>query len=88
MYKNKNGNMEIEDFIKLIHNGIDNYLKEYSPLNDMCPPVKLIDDKILCFYCGECWVNCLAQVKEYKDYYKVGNKKYPKNELSKEELCE
>jgi len=80
--KNRNGNMSMDEFLKLIHtNQTDNYMRKFSTLRDKCPPKELIDKDTICFYCCDDWRNCLSQVKESKDHYKVKNKKYMKDDL-------
>lgn len=83
-FVNKNGNMNIEKFIYLIYtNQLDEYIR-YSKLEThQCPPRELISSKVQCFYCINDWEHCISQVKEYKTYYKVKNKKYIKKDLDK-----
>ena len=82
IYNNKNGCMDIIDFIKLIYkNNYDEWVRKHEVANQPCPPYELINDKIQCFYCTGCIEQCRNRVKEYKDYYRIGKKKYYKNEL-------
>lgn len=87
VYKNKNGNMTIEDFLKIKHSqGIREYYRGHRTNIHPCPPMELIDSHQQCFFCLDCFDYCESQVKEYKDYYKVRKKKYYKKDL--EEECE
>ena len=82
VYKNKNGNMSTSDFISLIHNEkLDDYMRKFRTTDDKCPPMELIKSNQQCFFCIDCFKHCTNQVKEYKDYYKIKNKKYTKGEL-------
>lgn len=81
-FQNKNGFMDIKDFVKLIHTGgIDGWMRNHKLNIHPCPPYELINDSIQCFYCVECTNHCISRVKEYKDYYKVGKIKITKEEL-------
>lgn len=82
VYVNKNGNMEIVDFVRLIHNGeYDSFIRGHRVSDQPCPPMKLIDSKQMCFYCFSCFEHCKKQIKENKDYYVVNKKKYMKSDL-------
>lgn len=84
IYKNKNGNMELIDFIKLIHtNQLEDYMRKFSTLRVPCPPYELIDTNPNCFRCMDCFRNCISKVKEYKSHYQFGKIKFPKDELKK-----
>lgn len=83
IYKNKNGNMSVEDFVKMIHNDeLDGHMRKFQTLKDPCPPYDLIDDSILCFYCVDCTKQCASKVKEYKNHYTVGKRKFLKEDLN------
>lgn len=82
VYVNKNGNMEVEDFVELIHKGkLDIYMRKFRVSDDQCPPMKLISNDVVCFYCKSCHDQCKAKVKEYKTYYQVGRDKFMKVEF-------
>lgn len=83
VYKNKNGFLDLRDFIYLIHNRekLDKYMRGFTTLNDKCPPMQLISGNQQCFFCIACINYCKEQVKEYKTYYKVGKNKYNKEEI-------
>lgn len=90
VYKNKNGNMDVEDFIRLIHKGdkgFEQYMRDFKTTKHPCPPLKLISNNQQCFFCIDCLKYCKNQVKEYKNYYKVGSKKYPKEEFDEDREC-
>lgn len=82
LFKNKNGNMDIIEFLNLIDKGeIDNY-KKYKRLSlHKCPPTELIPIGQQCFYCMECINGCLDRVKNQKTGYKVGRKRYKHDEM-------
>lgn len=77
VYKNKNGNMSVIEFLNLIDKDeLDNY-KRYKKLSlHKCPPKELIDIKQTCFYCIDCVNSCMDRVKIQKTGYKVGRKRY------------
>lgn len=86
IYNNKNGNMTIEEWVKLIHSGeIDSWMRKHKTSTMPCPPEKLISNDVSCFYCCDCQRHCISQVKEYKTYYQVKGKKYMKEDLDKGE---
>ena len=75
-YTNKNGNLSIEEFVKMIHAGeIDSWMRKHKTTHDPCPPIELIGNPF-CFHCVPCQRDCISKVKKYKDHYKVKNKKY------------
>lgn len=80
------GYMKIEDFVRLIHNEtLDQYIIKFDTTKHLCPPKKIMSKKQRCFYCLDCFRYAESQVKEYKDYYKVGKKKFYKKDLEKED---
>lgn len=82
IYKNKNGTMELIDFVKMIHEDILlDYMRKFRVSDNPCPPYELIDDSISCFYCMDCWKQCESKVKKYKNHYTIGKKKILKEEL-------
>lgn len=82
-FNNKIGFLEVEEFIKMIHdNSIDKYIRAFNPIRMKCPPKRLVSAKASpCFYCTQCQQECIERVKEYKKYYKVGKMKYQKEDL-------
>lgn len=83
--KNPNGNLEIINFVRMIHtNEIDIWMRKHSLIKDKCPPYKLIPSDTQCTYCITCQQACIDQVKIYKDYYKVGKDKFMKSDLEEE----
>ena len=91
IYKNKHGNLSIEEWIALIHSGeIDTWMRNHNVDKMPCPPENFIASDVFCFYCVACQKQCLSQVKEYKTYYQAKGKKYMKDDLDKmkEELDE
>lgn len=85
IYKNINGEMSIEDMIKLKHKGedeVNKFLKGFRVTKHPCPNSKLRPRGVKCFHCIlDCWIPALDEIKEYKNYYKVKNKKYMKEEF-------
>lgn len=82
IYENKNGHLSISEFLKLIHNNqLEDYRRKFRVSTYKCPPYELINKNQVCFYCQSCFNECVSQIKELKDCYKVKNKKYPKEEL-------
>ena len=85
MYNNPNREMSIEDMIRLKHSGdkeVDKFLRGFRVSDNPCPNHKLRPKNARCFYCIlDCWIPALEEIKEYKNYYKVKNKKYPKEEF-------
>ena len=85
-YNNPNGEMSIEDMIKLKYKGddkVNKFLKGFRVTEHPCPNRKLKPKNVKCFHCiSDCWIPALDEIKEYKNYYKVKNKKYMKEELS------
>lgn len=82
-YNNPNGEMSIEDMIKLKHdNKVEEFLKNFKVTKDPCPNKKLKPKNGSCFYCIlDCWIPALDKIKEYKNYYKVLGKKYNKEDF-------
>lgn len=82
-FNNKNGNMEILEFLALISNEKQyrSYLGKHTTIRDKCPPFTLLELNTHCFFCVECYNGCKDKIKEYKAYYKHGNKKYSKEEV-------
>lgn len=79
---NPNGNLTELQLLQMISSGyMDEYIRKHNLIRDKCPPYKLISSDTQCTYCVNCWMNVLSQVKELKDCYKIGNKKYIKEEL-------
>jgi len=91
IYKNSNGEMSIEDMIKLKHKGedeVNKFLKGFRVTEHPCPNNKLRPRNVKCFHCiANCWIPALDEIKEYKNYYKVKNKKYMKEELNENKQC-
>lgn len=84
-YKNPNGNMTIEDMIKIKHKGkIENFLRCFKLLKMPCPPKQLMASSIRCFFCVDCFKHAFSKIKELKTYYKVKDKKYPKEEFDED----
>lgn len=85
-YNNPNGEMSIEDMIKLKYKGEDEvskFLKGFRVTEHPCPNRKLKPKNVKCFHCiSDCWIPALDEIKEYKNYYKVKNKKYEKEEFN------
>lgn len=87
-YKNINGEMTIEEMIKIKHNNqIEDFMRSFSLLKSKCPNGKLKPKDGSCFYCVECLVYAFDEIKEYKTYYKVGKNKYPKEEIDEDKKC-
>lgn len=81
-YKNPLGEMTIEDLIEVKENKkVHEFLSVLRITEQPCPPKGLRPSNGMCFYCHECFVHCLDQIKEYKNCYKVKNKKYLKNKI-------
>lgn len=75
----KNGYLEIEEFVRLIHTEeLDPYMRKFRVTKHKCPPQELKSNGIHCYYCLDCFNHCISKVKKYKEHYKVGGKKYPK----------
>ena len=86
MYVSHLGFMDIIDFLKLIHNNeLEQYIRDFRTHTHLCSPKEIMNKKQQCFYCLDCFRYAQSQVKEYKDYYKVKNKKYYKKDLEKED---
>ena len=84
LYKNKNGNLSIENFVRLISSGeIQDFMKHHEVSKHSCPPFSLIPSDQMCFYWISCIKDCMSQVKEYKNHYQVGKVKYTKEDLDK-----
>ena len=83
---NPNGNLTELQLLQMMSSGtIDEYIRRHNLIRDKCPPYKLITSDTQCTYCVNCWNSVLSQVKELKDSYKIGNKKYAKSDLDKGE---
>ena len=83
---NPNGNLTELQLLQMMNCGtIDEYIRRHNLTRDKCPPYKLITSDTQCTYCVSCWNSVLSQVKELKDSYKIGNKKYAKSDLDKGE---
>lgn len=83
---NPNGNLTELQLLQMMSSGdMDEYIRKHNLIRDKCPPYKLISSDTQCTYCVSCWMNVLSQVKELKDSYKIGNKKYAKSDLDKGE---
>ena len=80
----KNGNMEVIDFVRLIHQGKikEDYMRRFSTLKYPCPPEKLLRGRSMtCFRCVECQNYAISRVKEYKNHYAVGKDRFEKSDL-------
>lgn len=83
---NPNGNVDIKEWIQMIHDGTMDSWQRFHKLNiQPCPPYSLIPTDTTCTYCQDCFKACESQVKIYKDHYKIGSKKYMKSEFEKGE---
>lgn len=82
-FNNKNGNMEVLEFLALISDEEQyrNYLGKHTTIRDKCPPFTLLEINTHCFFCVECFNGCKDKIKEYKTHYKYGNKKFTKEEV-------
>lgn len=81
-YRNTNGNLSTEDFVKMIHQDkFTNWLRGHRLNTHSCPPKELISTEPMCTYCIQCFRECAKQVKEYKNHYTVRRKKYLKEDL-------
>ncbi len=81
-YNNPNGNMEVKEMIKIKHdNKIKEYISNFNIIKNKCPNNKLKAKDIICFYCVDCIKYSFDNIKEFKNYYKVGKVKYLKEEL-------
>lgn len=83
LFKNKNGEMSVEEFVKLIHTGeIDTWMRYHKLTTHKCPPEKLLRGRPeTCFRCVSCQKYATSKVKEYKNYYQVGKERFLKEEL-------
>ena len=80
--KNGNGHLTEVEFVKMIHKGtLDSYMRKFRLVDEKCPPYILISSDQTCTYCESCHRHCASEVKEYKNYYKIGKKKFLKEEL-------
>ena len=81
-YRNPNGWLTVEEFISMMHNEeIDDYANHHRVTRDKCVPLDIKGDILGCFHCIECFKLARENVKEYKDFYKVGRNKYYKKDL-------
>ena len=79
IYQNKNGELTIEDVIKIKQNNQESeWMSKFRVSECKCPPIELRMSQ--CFYCSDCWTNTFKQVQEYKTYYKILGRKYDKYE--------
>ena len=66
----------------MIHNDtLDGYMRKFRIIDNKCPPFSLISIGQQCCYCVDCFNYCAKEVKEYQKYYKVGRKKFMKEDL-------
>ena len=80
----KNGSLTIEQFLWLIENDKLDWLvrNRNNTIRGYCPPPELIDKtNSKCFYCEECYRECQKIVKNNKLSFKIGKKKYDKEDL-------
>lgn len=65
MYISHLGFMELEDFVKLIHNNkLDQYIRDFRTNKHLCSPKEIMNKKQRCFYCLDCFRYAESQVKE------------------------
>lgn len=83
IYKNKNGNMDLIDFVMLVHTEkINQWMRDHRLNLHPCPPEKLLRGReCACFYCVDCTKYAISKIKEYKSYYQIGKIKISKEEL-------
>lgn len=87
-YKNINGEMTIEEMIKIKHdNKIEDFMRSFSLLKNKCPNSKLKPKNGSCFYCIECLTYAFDEIKEFKTCYKIGKYKYLKEEIDGNKKC-
>lgn len=61
IYKNKHGNLSVEEWILLIHSGeIGTWIRNRKVNKMPCPPENLISNNVVCFYCVVCQKQCLS----------------------------
>lgn len=82
VFKNSNGNMSSEDWIRLVidKEGFDLWMRGFRTNTHQCPPRELLEDG-LCFRCVDCQRSAASMVKEYKGHYSIQNIKYTKEEV-------
>jgi len=78
-YNNPNGEMAIEKMIDIKKQDMeDDFIRAFRTIEHSCPPLILRSSEIFCFECVPCWRHAFSQIKEYKNYYKVGKLKFDK----------
>lgn len=82
VFKNRNGNMSDEDWIRLVvdEKGLDLWMRKFRTNIHQCPPRDLVEDGG-CFRCVECQRGAASAVKTYKNHYSIQNIKYPKEDI-------
>lgn len=56
IYKNKNGYLTLEEVQKIGEEGRQyEWMKNFSTVENKCPPKFLKDKTIMCFRCSDCW---------------------------------
>lgn len=80
-YNNPNGEMSIEEMIRIKNNSeLEQFMQNFRVTKNKCPNNTLKPKKVKCFRCIECFMGAFDSIKEYKNYYKIGKIKYPKEE--------
>lgn len=82
VFKNSNGNMSDEDWIRLVVDvdAFDLWMRKFRTNTHQCPPKNLLEDGA-CFRCVDCQRGAASAVKEYKKHYSIQNIKYTKEEI-------
>lgn len=82
VFKNRNGNMSDEDWIRLVvdEKALDLWMRKFRVNIHQCPPRDLVEDGG-CFRCVECQRGAASAVKIYKNHYSIQNIKYPKEDI-------
>ncbi len=87
-YNNSNGEMTIEEMVIIKHNNkVEEFMRNFRVTKNKCSNKKLKPKNGICFYCIDCIKYAFDNIKEYKNYYKVGKKIYSKEELDGNKKC-
>ena len=81
-YKNKQGNMsyaQMWELKKMSEEDREKFLADFKICKDPCPPNKLRPKWIMCFYCKDCYLDAIENVK-LKDVKKEAESEGIKNE--------
>lgn len=84
-YNNKNGNMEVIEFLALISDEeeYDKFLRSFTTTTKKCPPIQLLELNTRCFFCCDCWNGCKNKLKKTKTGFTYGSKKYTNDDIDK-----